>query len=68
MLSVKIPAGIESRLSKAAQRTGQTPDALTKVAVELYLEELEDYFDVMKRKNERSITLEQLGKDLGLAN
>jgi predicted DNA-binding protein len=67
MLSVKLPSRIETRLAKAAQRTGKTPDALTMAAVELYLEELEDYFDVMKRKNERSVTLAQLEKELGLA-
>ena len=67
MLNVKLPATIETRLTKAAHKTGKTPDALTKAALDLYLEELEDYFDVMKRKNERSVTLEQLEKELGLA-
>jgi len=66
--SVKLSSRIEPRLSKAAQRTGKTPDALTKAAIELYLEELEDYFDVMKRKKERSVTLVQMEKELGLAN
>lgn len=68
MLNVKLSSRIETRLSRAAQRTGKTPDALTKAAIELYLEELEDYFDVMKRKKERSVTLVQMEKELGLAN
>ena len=68
MLNVKLPARMETRLAKAAKRTGKTPTALTKAAVDLYLEEFEDYYDVMKRKNERTITLAQLGKELGLDN
>lgn len=59
---------METRLTKAAKRTGRTPTALTKAAVDLYLEELEDYYDVTKRKNERTISLAQLGKELGLGN
>ncbi len=68
MLNVRLPAQIEDRLNKAAQQIGKTPDAITEAALEAYLEELEDYFDVMKRKGEKTVTLAQLEEELGLGS
>ena len=68
MLNVKLPARIESRLSSAAERTGKTPDALTKAALEIYLQELEDYLEVqeIKKNGMKTISLSALGKRIGL--
>jgi len=63
---IKLTPTQKARITRASKATGKTPQAITRAAVNLYLEELEDYMDVMKRKNERTITHEQLGKELGL--
>lgn len=38
MLNVKIPARIESRIAKVAERAGKTPAAIIQAALEAYLE------------------------------
>lgn len=65
---MKLNQSTESRLQKASVKTGKSVEVLVSSAVDLYLEELEDYFDIQKRKNERAITLDQLKAEIGLGN
>jgi len=68
MLNVKLPARLETRLAELAARTGKSADAITQAALDLYLEELEDYLDVaeIKKQGGETISLKELGKSLGL--
>jgi len=68
MLNVNLPERIETRLAELSARTGKTPDAITQAALDLYLEELEDYLDVteIKKQGGETVSLKELGKALGL--
>ncbi len=68
MLNVNLPERIETRLAELSARTGKTPDAITQAALDLYLEELEDYLDVaeIKKQGGATVSLKELGKALGL--
>ena len=65
-MTIAISAAREKRIKTIAAEVGETPTAITNKALDLYLEELEDYIDVMKRKDQKTITLKELGKRLGL--
>lgn len=52
MLNVNLPTRIETRLVELASRTGKTTDAITQAALNIYLEELEDYLDVVEVKTQ----------------
>lgn len=68
MLNVNLPERTETRLAELSARTGKTPDAITQAALDLYLEELEDYLDVneIKKQGGETVSLKELGKALGL--
>lgn len=68
MLTINLPEGTETHLIKLATRTGKTVDAIAQTALDLYLEELEDYLDVaeIKKQGKGTIPLKELGKSLGL--
>jgi len=68
MLNVNLPENIETRLAELSARTGKTPDAITQAALDLYLEEFEDYLDVaeIKKQGKKTVSLKELGKALGL--
>lgn len=68
MLNVNLPERIETRLVELSARTGKSPDAITQAALDLYLEELEDYLDVaeIKKQGGETVSLKELGKALGL--
>lgn len=65
---VKITTIRQVKLRAIAAKVGKTPASIANAAIDLYLEELQDYLDVqaIKKKGEKSISLEQLGKELGL--
>ncbi|HEY8036669.1 MAG TPA: hypothetical protein VIF37_13905 [Methylobacter sp.] len=68
MPNINLPERIEIRLAELSARTGKTPDAITQAALDLYLEELEDYLDVaeIKKQGRETAPLKELGKSLGL--
>ncbi len=53
-------------MDQAIKITGQSPNVITKKALEIYVNELVDYQDVKARKSERSVSWEKVKKDLGL--
>lgn len=63
---IKLTASVESKLLKVASETGKTPNTIIKNALEIYLEELEDARDIKARKGEKTISVKELGKRIGL--
>lgn len=66
MLNVKLDAELSKGIARVAKREKTSRTAVVRTAVALYLEEEADATDVAKRKNESVISLQQLGKRLGL--
>ncbi|BDY13397.1 type II toxin-antitoxin system RelB family antitoxin [Hydrogenimonas cancrithermarum] len=69
MISVRLDKEMEEKLEKLAKETKRPISSLVKEALENYLEDMIDYHEVMKRKNDphrESITLEEIEKELGL--
>ena len=67
MLSVRLPSDLENRLLRLSQMTQRPKSFFVKEALKSYLEDLEDYYDVLKRKNSSDrnlITLDELEKAL----
>jgi RHH-type rel operon transcriptional repressor/antitoxin RelB len=70
MLAIRLPENIEARLGQLAQKTGMTKTALVREAILEHIEDLEDYFlsDARARKNRKAISLEDVERELGLAD
>ncbi len=69
--NVHLSPEIESRLSAMSQRVGLEEDELILEAIINYLEELEDVKDVQERLSnppDRYLSLEEVEKELGLAD
>jgi RHH-type rel operon transcriptional repressor/antitoxin RelB len=68
MLSVRLSAKLEARLTRLAKRTGRTKAYYAKKAIEEFLEEQEDYFIALSRLEEKppGIPLQEVVKKLGL--
>ena len=63
MISVRLPKEMEERITNLAKSTKRTKSFFIKEALTNYLEDMEDYYDVLKRKKEKErtlITLEEL--------
>ena len=70
MLAIRLPENIEARLSLLAQETGLTKTALAREAILEHLDDLEDLYlsQARARKNRKTISLEEVERELGLAN
>lgn len=74
MLAIRLSPEIEARLDALAKRTGRTKTFYARQAINEYIGDLEDRYDVEKRyedyiaNNERSYTLDEVEKELGLAD
>ncbi len=70
MLGIRLKKDLEERLDNLARETGRTKSYYAKKAIEDFLEEREDYLLGIAaiERNEPTITLEELGQRLGLAN
>ena len=72
MLAVPLDPATEQRLARAADRLGETPDALAARAVGAWLEDAEDYaraaeaWATLDPAEVRS--LDEMKRELGLAN
>jgi RHH-type rel operon transcriptional repressor/antitoxin RelB len=68
MLTVRLPAEMEKRLSRLAKRTGRPKSFYAKKAIGEFLEEQEDYLIAISRLEENlpSIPLAEVVKQLGL--
>ena len=68
MLSLRLPAEIEDRLSNLAQTTGRTKTYYAKEAILRYLDEMEDVYIALDRleKPGKRWTQEEVEQQLGL--
>ena len=68
MISVRLPEEMETRINNLAKSTQRTKSFFIKEALNNYLEDMEDYYEALKRDNDPEqnlISLEELKKALG---
>jgi len=70
MLGVRLEADLETRLQSLCEETGRTKSYYARKAIETFLDEKEDYLKgiAVLEKKEPCINLEELEKELGLAD
>ena len=71
MISVRLPKEMEERIERLARSTHRPKSFFVREALNHYLEDMEDYYDVLKRVNDpqrKLITLEELEDALALSN
>ena len=70
MLAIRLPENIEARLGLLAQETGLTKTALAREAILEHLDDLEDLYlaQARARKTRKTISLEEVERELGLAD
>jgi len=70
MLGVRLEPDIEKRLERLAKKTGRTKSYYAKEAIRQYIEDREDSLlaDEILSRNEPTFTLEEVRRELGLAN
>lgn len=69
MISVRLPEEMERRIERLAQSTQRPKSFFIKEALQNYLDDMEEYYEVLKRKNDPTrnlISLEELEKALEL--
>lgn len=72
MLAIRLPEELERRLAELARRTGRTKTFYAREAIEVHLEDLEDYYlaaetaQRVREGTERVYSLEEMSRDLGL--
>jgi RHH-type rel operon transcriptional repressor/antitoxin RelB len=70
MLAVRLDEATEKRLEALAQRTGRTKTFYAREAIQVHLEDLEDFYLAEERtktfREGSAIPLEQLKSELGL--
>ena len=69
MLAIRLPEGIEARLTQLAAETGMTKTALVREAILKHIDDLEDLYLAKARawKNRKPIPLGEVERSLGLA-
>ena len=63
MLSIRLPEEMEARIKRLAESTQRSKSFFVKEALANYLDDMEDYYDVLKRQNDPTrnlISLEEL--------
>jgi len=70
MLSVRLSENVEHRLSELAQKTKRSKSYYIEHALEIFLDEREDYLLALTRLEEKgpNISLEEAKKQLGFAD
>jgi RHH-type rel operon transcriptional repressor/antitoxin RelB len=74
MLAIRLSPDIEERLEKLSKKTGRTKTYYARAAIIEYLDDLEDVYlaeavlERIQRGEERTYTLDEVGKRLGLAD
>jgi RHH-type rel operon transcriptional repressor/antitoxin RelB len=74
MLAIRLPEDIELRLGALATKTGRTKTFYARAAILEYLDDLEDLYlaekrlDNIKNGKTKTIKLNQLERELGLAD
>ena len=73
MLTVRLPAELETRLDRLAKRTHQSKSSFVVQALEKYLVDQEDYYDALDRQQrldkglDKPMSWESVKKASGLA-
>jgi len=68
MISVRLPEEMEARINNLAKSTQRSKSFFIKEALTNYLDDMEDYYEALKRDNDPEqnlISLEELKKALG---
>ncbi len=68
MISIRLPEEMEARINNLAKSTQRSKTFFIKEALNNYLEDMEDYYEALKRDNDPEqnlISLEELKKALG---
>ena len=70
MLAIRLPPELERRLEALARKTGRSKTYYAREAILAYLEDLEDTYLALERleRDGPRVTLEELERDLGLAD
>lgn len=74
MLAIRLPADIEHRLEALAEATGRTKTFYAREAIVEHMDDLEDIYLAERRLEDlragrsRTLTLEEVERDLGLAH
>jgi len=69
MLTVRLPKEMEERIERLAKATKRPKSFFVKEALNNYLDDMEDYYEVLKRVNDKDrelITLDELKEALDL--
>ncbi len=68
MLGIRLDPELEAKLESLAKETGRSKSYYARVAIRQFLEDREDYLKAIAilERNERTITLEELERRLGL--
>lgn len=69
MLSIRLDAQTEDRINKLSKATNRPKSFFVKEALANYLDDLEDYYDALKRKNSSDrelISFDELKKALSV--
>lgn len=68
MISIRLSEEMETRINNLAKSTQRSKSFFVKEALNNYLEDIEDYYEALKRDNDPEqnlISLEELKKALG---
>ena len=68
MISIRLPEEMEKRINNLAKSTQRSKSFFIKEALNNYLEDMEDYYEALKRDTDPEqnlISLEELKKALG---
>lgn len=74
MLAIRLPAEVETRLEALAKATGRTKTFYAREAILEHLDDLEDVYlaeqvvERIRRGEERTYTIEEVERRLGLEN
>ena len=69
MISIRLPKEMETRINNLAKSTQRSKSFFVKEALSNYLDDMEDYYEVLKRQHDTSrnlISLEELENALGI--
>lgn len=70
MLAIRLTEVVEKRLASLAAETGRTKTSLAREAIVEYIDDLEDLYlaESRARLNRRAIPMEEIERELGLAD
>jgi len=69
MLSVRLPYDMQKRIDNLAKSTKRPKSFFVKEALKNYIDDMEDYYEVLKREDDKDrkiITLDELERALDL--